>query len=147
VDEVPFANPFQRVNHQMSLDEYCCQAAQGVYWQGALSERCYVAPNQAYVLPDGSQHWCGAHAIRRPAPLGNVREAGVRENIRRSLDRLAELPGSVCSNCAGATCVINQSISHSLRNQCGEWLMEPLSSREKECHESANSFTDDLLRV
>jgi MoaA/NifB/PqqE/SkfB family radical SAM enzyme len=124
VEQVPFANPFQRVDHSMTLEEYCRRAAEGVYWQGALSERCYVAPNQAYVLPDGSQHWCGAHAIRRPPPLGDVRDAGVRENIRRNLDRLAELPGADCSNCAGATCVINQSIAQKLRNQVTEWLMD-----------------------
>jgi MoaA/NifB/PqqE/SkfB family radical SAM enzyme len=148
VAQVPFANPFQRVNHQKSLEAYCRDAAQGVYWQGALSEHCYVAPNQAYVLPDGSQHWCGAHAIRRPAPLGNVREAGVRENIRRNLDRLAELPGAVCSNCAGATCVINQSIASSLRNQVAEWLMEPLSPRrETENDEPANGFTEEESNV
>jgi MoaA/NifB/PqqE/SkfB family radical SAM enzyme len=124
VDQVPFANPYQRVNHQMSLDEYCDQAACGVYWQGALTERCYVAPSQAYVLPDGSQHWCGAHAIRRPSPLGNVGEATLRDNIRRNLDRLGDLPGPVCSNCAGATCVINQAIERSLRNEVTALLKE-----------------------
>jgi len=65
----------------MSLDEYCEQAARGNYWQGALTERCYVAPTQAFVLPDGSQHWCGAHAIRRPGPLGNPCEPGALVRI------------------------------------------------------------------
>jgi MoaA/NifB/PqqE/SkfB family radical SAM enzyme len=124
LEQVPFANPFQRVNHQMSLDEYCEEAACGVYWQGALTERCYLAPSQAYVLPDGSQHWCGAHAIRRPAPLGNVGDASLRENIRRNGHRLAELPGPHCSNCAGATCVINQSIEHTLRSEVTRWTRE-----------------------
>jgi hypothetical protein len=56
--------------------------------------------------------------------LDNVREEGVRANIRRNLDPLAELPGAFCANCAGATCVINQSIASSLRNQVEEWLTE-----------------------
>jgi MoaA/NifB/PqqE/SkfB family radical SAM enzyme len=124
LEQVPFANPFQRVNHQKSLDEYCEDAACGVYWQGALTEHCYLAPSQAYVLPDGSQHWCGAHAIRRPAPLGSVSEAPLRENMRRNRDRLAELPGPWCTNCAGATCVINQAIEHGLRSEVKRWTEE-----------------------
>lgn len=119
---VPFANPFLRVDHRMGLDEYCEQAAEGIYWQGALTERCYVAPTQAFVLSDGSQHWCGAHAIKRPPPLGNVREATVRENIRRNIKRLAELPNAACTNCAGATCVINQAVERILSDRIGEWL-------------------------
>jgi MoaA/NifB/PqqE/SkfB family radical SAM enzyme len=132
-EQVPFANPFQRVNHQMTLEEYCEQAARGVYWQGALTEHCYVAPTQAYVLPDGSQHWCGAHAIRRPPPLGNVLEAPVRETIRRNLDDLSALPSCHCANCAGATCVINQSIEQGLQNQVSEWLKEACVTSSGTC--------------
>jgi len=121
---VPFASPFLRADHRMSLDEYCERAAQGEYWQGALMERCYVAPTQAFVLPDGSQHWCGAHAIRRPPPLGNVQGSTLRDNIRASLGRLAEYPNAFCTGCAGATCVINQAAERNLRNQVAEWLQE-----------------------
>jgi len=121
---VPFASPFLRAEHNVGLDEYCEQSARGEYWQGALMDRCYVAPTQAFVLPDGSQHWCGAHAIRRPPPLGNVREAGLRENIRSNLRRLAEHPNSFCTNCAGATCVINQAAVRNLKKQISEWLEE-----------------------
>ena len=117
VEWVPFANPFLRVNHEGGLDSYCEQAAKGIYWASALTKRCYVAPTQAFVLPDGSQHWCGAHAIRRPKPLGNVREDGIRANIRRNIARLKELPNEFCFNCAGATCAINQSVERILRDQ------------------------------
>jgi MoaA/NifB/PqqE/SkfB family radical SAM enzyme len=120
--QVPYANPYRRVDHHMTLEEYCAQAAAGVYWQGALLDRCLLAPSQAFVLPDGSQHWCGAHAIRRPSPIGNVREAGLRENIRRNLDRLVWLPVDVCTSCAGATCVINQSMYANLRGYVRELL-------------------------
>ncbi len=106
----PFANPFLRVTHQGGLEAYCQQAAKGVYWQTALTKRCYVAPTQAFILPDGSQQWCGAHAIRRPPPLGNVRERSVRENIRNNLEQWRQLPNAFCLNCAGATCAINQSV-------------------------------------
>jgi len=119
---LPYANPWLRVDHRISLDEYCAKAAEGVYWQDALSDRCYLAPSQGYVLPDGSQHWCGAHAIRRPEPLGNIREASFRVNIRRSLDKLDTLPGSACANCAGATCVINRTVEGELRKQVDEWV-------------------------
>lgn len=128
IEQYPFANPFSRVNHRMSLEEYCQQSAQGIYWQGALTDRCYVAPSQAFILPDGSQHWCGAHAIKRPPPLGNVLEVGLRENIRRNLNRLARLPSDICANCAGATCVINQAIRNNLIHQIREWLQQPASS-------------------
>lgn len=125
--QVPFANPFLRVDHRMSLDEYCEQAAKGMNWQGALLERCYVAPSQAFVLSDGSQHWCGAHAIRRPKPLGNVLDAPIRENIRFNLKRLAELPNDFCRNCAGATCAINQAIERILSGQIAEMLQKKAS--------------------
>ena len=79
----------------MSLDEYCELAATGVYWQGALMDRCYVAPTQAFVLPDGSLHWCGAHAIRRPRPLANVLQNGLRETIRANLGPPGRVPQRV----------------------------------------------------
>ncbi len=121
---VPFASPFLRAEHGMTLDEYCEQAAQGNYWQGALTDRCYVAPTQAFVLPDGSQHWCGAHAIRRPPPLGNVQSATLRENIRANMGRWPEYPNAFCAGCAGATCVINQATLRNLKKQVAEWLCE-----------------------
>lgn len=116
----PFASPFLRADHGMSLDEYCERAAEGNYWQGALVDRCYVAPTQAFVLPDGSQHWCGAHAIRRPPPLGNVLEATLRDNIRRNIGRLRDYPNAICSGCAGATCVINQTAARNLRKHVSQ---------------------------
>ncbi len=127
---VPFANPFLRADHRMSLDEYCERAALGNYWQGALTERCYVGPTQAFVLPDGSQHWCGAHAIRRPPPLGNVQHSTLRDNIRSNIGRLAEYPNAFCTGCAGATCVINQGTLRSLRKQVAEWLHESDAPRD-----------------
>jgi MoaA/NifB/PqqE/SkfB family radical SAM enzyme len=128
-EHVPFASPFLRADHRMSLDEYCERAARGEYWQGALTERCYVAPTQAFVLPDGSQHWCGAHAIRRPPPLGNVTERTARDSIRSNISRLAECPNAFCAGCAGATCVINQATERNLKSQVAEWLREPDLSR------------------
>ena len=119
----PFANPYLRVEHGIDLDEYCARAGRGEYWQGALAERCYVSPTQAYVLPDGSQHWCGALAIRRPTPLGNVMESGIRENIRANISRLAEHPNEFCTGCAGATCAINQAAERNLRRQVADWLV------------------------
>lgn len=123
-DHVPFASPFLRADHGMGLDEYCRLAARGEYWQGALGRRCYVAPTQAFVLPDGSQHWCGAHAIRRPPALGNVMRTGLRDNIRANLSRLMECPNSFCTGCAGATCVINQAADRNLRSQVRTWRQQ-----------------------
>jgi MoaA/NifB/PqqE/SkfB family radical SAM enzyme len=114
---VPFANPFLRVDHRVSLDEYCEHAASGIYWRTALTERCYVAPTQGFVLPNGLQHWCGAHAIGRPTSIGNVKESPFRENILRNLHRLSELPNRFCYNCAGATCVINQTVERALKEE------------------------------
>jgi MoaA/NifB/PqqE/SkfB family radical SAM enzyme len=120
----PFLSPYHRAEHGISLDEYCKRAAEGEYWQGALTDRCYVAPTQAYVLPDGSQHWCGAHAIRRPEPVGSMLEAGIRENIRNNIKKLADRPNHDCTGCAGATCVINQAAERNLKTQVREWLEE-----------------------
>lgn len=127
---VPFANPFRRVEHGMSLEEYCRMASQGEYWQGALSRSCWVAPSQAYVLPDGSQHWCGAHAIQRPEPIGNVLEHGLRENIRSSMARLDGLPNVSCRSCAGATCVINQATWRTLCEHAAALVTESVQPSE-----------------
>ena len=123
--QFPFASPFLRAEHGMSLDAYCERAAQGNYWQGALTDRCYVGPTQAFVLPDGSQHWCGAHAIRRPQPLGNVQQGTLRDNIRANIRGLAQYPNAFCTGCAGATCVINQGARRNLSKQVADWLHEP----------------------
>ncbi|MGQ9462962.1 MAG: radical SAM protein [Candidatus Fervidibacter sp.] len=114
---LPFSNPFLRVNHKGGLDKYCEHASKGIYWATALTKRCYVAPTQSFILPDGSQHWCGAHAVRRPPALGDVRQGGVRANIRRNIAKLKELPNEFCVNCAGATCAINQSVERLLSEQ------------------------------
>ncbi len=112
---VPYASPYLRVRHGVSLEEYCERAALGEYWQGALTQRCYVAPGQAFVLPDGSQQWCGAHAIRRPEPIGSVLTGTLRGNIRAHADRIGALPAGACASCAGATCAMNQAIERNLR--------------------------------
>jgi MoaA/NifB/PqqE/SkfB family radical SAM enzyme len=126
----PFASPFKRVDHAMSLEEYCEHAARGSYWQGALTDRCYVAPTQAFILPDGSQHWCGAHAIRRPPPLGNVQGRSLRDNIRSNIGRLKGHPNAFCTGCAGATCAINQATRRDLAKQVAEWLKDPDLSKD-----------------
>jgi MoaA/NifB/PqqE/SkfB family radical SAM enzyme len=124
-EAVPFASPYRRARHELTLDEYCEQAADGEYWQGALTDRCYVSPTQAFVLPDGSQHWCGAHAIGRPDPIGDVRTRSLRENIRAAMDDWGELPDERCHGCAGATCAINQAARRNLRAQISDWLADP----------------------
>jgi len=116
----PFMSPWLRVKHRLDLDEYCERAGRGEYWPGALTERCYVAPTQAFVLPDGSQHWCGAHAIRRPPPLGNVMDSGLRESIRSGISGFSEYPNEWCTGCAGATCAINQAAERNLLAQVRE---------------------------
>jgi hypothetical protein len=88
----------------------------------ALSERCYVAPTQGFLLPDGAQYWCGGHTVSRPEPVGNVLEHGVQENIRRSLPQVASLPGEQCRNCPGATQAINQVVEARLRQAISERL-------------------------
>jgi sulfatase maturation enzyme AslB (radical SAM superfamily) len=119
-----FTNPYLRVKYRGSLEDYCELAATGVYSQLALCDRCYVGPCQGFVLPDGSQYWCGAHTVSRPEPLGNVRDATVQENIARSLPELRGYPNECCRNCAGATLAINQGVEQGLRTKLDEWLAE-----------------------
>ena len=119
-----FTNPYLRVKYRGSLDDYCELAATGVYSQLALCERCYVGPCQAFVFPDGSQYWCGAHTVSRAHPLGNVREATVQENIARHLPELRTYPNEFCCNCAGATLAINQGVEQGLKEKLDEWLAE-----------------------
>ncbi len=119
-----FTNPYLRVKYRGSLEDYCELAATGVYSQLALCGHCYVGPCQAFVLPDGSQYWCGAHTVSRAQPLGNVRDATVQENIALHLAELRVHPNDFCRNCAGATLAINQSVEQRLKAKLDEWLAE-----------------------
>ena len=106
-----FRSPFLRVQHRGGLEAYVRASAEGRYGKLALVRRCYVAPTQASFTPDGNQHYCGSHAIRRIGPLGNAAERGVFANIRAGIAGLEALPTEDrCYGCALATLYINQSV-------------------------------------
>ncbi len=117
-----FASAWRRVRHQGSLEDYAAACEAGDYARLALGPRCHIAPTQAFVLPDGNQYWCGAHYISRPAPVGNVLEASLMENIRRSLAQVAGFPGPYCRNCPTATLFLNQGIEGTLAGKVEAWL-------------------------
>ncbi|MBI2298451.1 MAG: radical SAM protein [Armatimonadetes bacterium] len=127
-DRVPFgdwaffASAWLRVRQSGDLAEYAEAAAVGNYARLALGPRCHIVPTQAFVLPDGSQYWCGAHYIARPEPVGNVLRAGLMENIRQALSQVRHLPGPYCGNCATATLFLNQGIEGALAKQVDECL-------------------------
>lgn len=119
-----FTSPYHRAEHRGTLEDYADTAAQGLYWALALRERCYIAPAQAFLLPDGQQHWCGAHAIQCPPPIGSVHQAGLCQNIREHIGDMAKFPNQWCLNCAGATVFMNQAIEGALTNTIREWMEE-----------------------
>jgi len=120
-----FSNPFLRVNHDGGLDAYVQSSARGRYGELALVERCYVAPTQATFTPDGTQYRCGSHAIRHLMPLGNIREGGVYEHIRRGISELHSLPDAeMCHGCALATLYINQDVEGALKAEVYRLLVE-----------------------
>jgi len=123
-EAVPFMSPYHRVAQRGSLREWAEAAAEGRPCALALTRRCYVAPTQAFVLPDGSQYWCGGHTTTRPAPVGNVLESTVSDSIRRSLAEVRGFPGPACGSCAGATQAINQIVEGRLREQIAGWIAE-----------------------
>ncbi len=124
-EKVPFLSPFHRVQQRGDLAEWAQRAAKGLPASLALTERCYVAPTQGFVLPDGAQYWCGGHSVSRPHPVGNVLTSSVQDNIRSSLPQIAALPADHCRTCAGATQAINQTVEASLRQKIREWLEPP----------------------
>ncbi len=120
--KMPFLSPYHRVQQRGDLNEWADRAARGLPASLSLTQRCYVAPTQGFILPDGAQYWCGGHATSRPEPVGNVLERGIQENIRRGLSQMACLPGAHCYSCAGATQAINQAVEASLGQAVAEWL-------------------------
>ncbi len=120
--KVPYMSPYHRVAQRGSLEEWAERAAEGRPSVEGLSDRCYVAPTQAFVLPDGSQYWCGGHSVSRPVPVGSVLEHDVRDNLRRALGQIAAMPGEACRGCAGATMAINQGVETRLRETIRAWL-------------------------
>lgn len=116
---------FRGVRIKGSLDDYVKLAAEGIYSKLGLADRCYVAPTQSFLLPDGSQHWCGAHTISRPYAIGNINETNLFDNIRGNIFRLADLPDEYyCRNCPAATLAINQNVENMLNKKIDEWLGE-----------------------
>ncbi|MCE5240301.1 radical SAM protein [bacterium] len=121
-EQMPFLSPYHRVQQQGTLAEWAARAGEGRPGALALTRRCYVAPTQGFILPDGAQYWCGGHAISRPEPVGNVREHSVCDNIRQSLAQVRALPIEQCRTCPGATLAINQTVESRLRQAIQEWL-------------------------
>jgi MoaA/NifB/PqqE/SkfB family radical SAM enzyme len=125
-----FTSPYHRPQHAGSLDDYVAGLARGAHSALALRERCYVAPSQSYVLPDGSQYWCGAHTVSRPTPIGNINQSDVMSNIKENMVDLAQYPNEFCRSCAAATVYINQDIEKALRQKISEWLDEAEAASE-----------------
>ena len=121
-EKLPYCSPFHRVAQRGSLEDWAACAAQGRPADLAVAARCYVAPTQAFILPDGSQYWCGGHSVSRPEPVGNVLEHTVQGNIRAAMPQLAALPADHCRNCPGATLAINQEVERRLKALISEWI-------------------------
>lgn len=121
-ESLPYASPYHRVRQGGDLAEWSRRAAEGEPGALAMCRRCYVAPTQGFILPDGAQYWCGGHAVSRPEGVGSVLEASVQGNIRRSIGQVRSLPGAQCRNCPGATQAINQTVEARLRAAIQEWL-------------------------
>ncbi|MFC1954848.1 radical SAM/SPASM domain-containing protein [Chloroflexota bacterium] len=120
-----FSNPYLRVEHEGGFDAYVRVSTESRYGKLALRQYCYVAPTQASFTPDGYQYRCGSHAIRRIAPIGNIRESGIFENIRAGISGLDELPEEEnCYGCALASLWINQSVDSKLREKLESMLDE-----------------------
>jgi len=118
------SNPFLRVSYQGTLEDYTFLAGQGIYSKLASTRRCYVAPTQAFLLPDGSQHWCGAHVAARPAPLGSALRDTLSDNIKANIAAMQTTPSDFCRNCATATVGINQRTEGALKDLIEEWVKQ-----------------------
>jgi len=121
-EKIPFLSPYHRVQQRGPLAEWAERAGGGEPAGLALTPRCYVAPTQGFVLPDGAQYWCGGHTVSRPEPVGNARADGVQDNIRVGMGQMAGLPSAFCRACAGATQAINQTVEGALRQTLREWI-------------------------
>lgn len=55
--------------------------------------------------------------LNKATLTAKVRGGGIRDNIRRNIPKLCQLPNEFCLNCAGATCAINQSVERILSEQ------------------------------
>lgn len=80
--------------------------------------KCYIAPTQIYVMPNGDCYACGCHADIKIAPiLGNIYNDSVREIQKRNLSFLNnELPHKdYCVKCSRSTQNINSMIEKKLK--------------------------------
>ena len=121
-ESVPFMSPYHRAEQRGGLADWARWAADGMPAALSLRERCYVAPTQAFVLPDGTHYWCGGHTVSRPAPVGCALSRGIADSIRSSVGQMAEVPSPYCQSCAGATQAIDQIVEARLLQAVRSWL-------------------------
>ena len=116
-----FANPFTRVDFNAPIEEIIDDFSQGQYSSHALVKKCYSAPTQAYILPNGDVFPCGSVSDNTDSqPLGNINEKSLKEIIHDNIDDLMSNFGNNCSSCKrcyGSTLAINQHIETGLREK------------------------------
>ena len=86
-----FASAWRRVRHQGSLEDYARHAKRATTpgWPWVLAA---TSPQPRRLCSGRQPAPVRAHYISRPAPVGNVLEASLMENIRRSLAQVAGFP-------------------------------------------------------
>ena len=113
-----FANPFTRVKHNQNIKEVIKNFVRGDYANTSLSEECYTAPTQAYVLANGDVYQCGSLSDSESKPIGNILETNsVKEIVKSDFNNPLGKKNPHCVSCYGCTLNINQQVEKILLNK------------------------------
>lgn len=109
-----FANPYSRLRVGFSgLD------------QDKFPSKCYAAPTQVMIMPNGDCYPCSCHADNPKAkPLGNINLDSIQDIMQKNKDYLYNLPSKeLCAKCPRSALNINNIVESKLRAHIRRWML------------------------
>lgn len=110
-----FANPLNKDMYTGDIKEVINDFTEQKYNRHAKRLKCYTAPTQIYVLPNGDAYPCTQHAENQTHPLGNILTDSFETIIKNNLHYLNCLPNEMCQKCPLSAVKLNVKIEEGLK--------------------------------
>lgn len=110
-----FANPLNIDMYNRDVEDIIKDFIDGEFNRHAKRLKCYCAPTQMYILPNGDVYPCGNHAESSDTfILGNIKQDDYETIFKRNIEYLNNLPNDKCSKCPISTIKMNVRIEEKL---------------------------------
>ncbi len=98
-DFFSFANPLDSDMYKGSREEVLGDFVNQNYARHTNRFKCYTAPTQLYILPNGDAYPCTHHAENQTHSIGNIFSDSFAKLIQKNLSYLNCLPNEFCEKC------------------------------------------------